>query len=929
MKVVCKFLVGIILMVALLVQTQQVGAQIVHNISTASLIIPATSSSNYIIKGVTLSNYIEVEAGYKGTITLQNVTISLKELNSPMDIKGQNNCSNMTPVTKVDLVLEGSNSLIYTGKKGCSALQVEQGAQVNISAITTSDNASGILNATVTNDSGGAGIGALDRFQNSNESTSISPIIGYCNSPATTAGGNIVISSGTVNAHGGHGAGMGGGYMSFYDGMVIIYGGVVNSTSYYHAAGIGSGCPTGGGVVPCFTPNSSIIVLPPSQVTASGSNTTGNDQNFNLGLAGANDIVYIGDPKKPQVTVRTVDFEPNARIYVDLSQDPSISKAINAVVAKTKLDINKVQFGTTNDAGLFQFNGLLQNNTTFFTDANSSNPATLGRPYMPENTILTAGGEVVLKLLPTNLSLLPYPSSTLELGYSAADARRNAYWVKLQYTDPMPMTNVVVDLASGTATHFEYIQFYAADSVTAIATPVTLNQGDVYYISIPIKVGKPTGVFNDVLRIIGTWNGTSTTHIRQIIKQEVVRTLYVSDCPGKFLFNNNFVTKSGIYRDTLTTVQGGDSIVELHFTAYPVSNKITTATICSNQLYTFRSKTYNTPGLHSDTLRSVYNCDSIFILDLKVYPAQYKYDTVSIVENQLPYVYGDTIFQKGSKSATYIFRKQTALGCDDLKFLTLKVLRVFSATINNLLSVCGDNQNLIIDYGLVSGLVDWHSVLFDEKAHLAGFKDVTHLAAKGQTIAVDLPLNVPPNFYNATVVLENNDAFIQKFPLKFSVNYPASIVIQKWNDVLALLNSDYNGGYELQDFQWYKNGQLLPGENKSYLYIANGSLDVNAVYTVAVTRKSDGIRMMTCPIAPIQHAEVSIYPSLVSKGQKIVINMNAAAKVTFWNVSGLKVLEHALSEGPNSIQVPNLTGTYLLDIITVTGDRKKQMVIVK
>lgn len=929
MNLFCKFLVGLTFIVGALLPTQQITAQVVHDIALSSITIPSVSTQNYVITGTTTSNNVIVEAGYKGTITLKELNIELKGYDSPIDIKGQNNCSNLTPVTVVELVLDGTNTLTYSGNKGCAALQVEQGAQINISAVNPQDNASGKLNAKVTTDSGGAGIGAIERIQNTNETTAITQISGNCSSPATTAGGNIVVASGIINARGGHGAGMGGGYMSFYDGMIIIYGGVVNSISYYHAAGIGSGCPTGGGLVPCFAPNSSIVVLPPAQITAAGSSANSSVPTTSLGLAGANDIVYIGDPNKPKVTVRTVDYEPNARIYVDLSQDPSITKAINATVPQSKLDINKVRFGITNSAGVYQFNGLLQNSTTFFTDANSSNPATLGRPYLPENTVLTAGGEVILKLLLTNLSLLPYHSTSLNKGYTAAEATKNAYWVKLIYTDPIPMTDMVVDLANGAGTDFEALQFYAADSITAIATPNTLQQGDVYYISTPIKVGKPLGVYNDVLRIIGTWNGSSTTHIRQIIKQEVIHTIYAGECEGKYLFDNNYLTKSGLYRDTLSTPLGTDSIVELHFTAYPISKQLTSASICSNEFYTFRAKKYNIAGTYSDTLRSMYNCDSIFTLKLYVHPTEHNYDTLTIIDTQLPYAYADTVFQKGTSTGDFVFRRKTSWGCERLNYLKLKVSLTFSSQLNELSQICGDDKNIAFNYNLKSGTVDWHSVLFDDKAHTAGFTDVIRQAANGQSVAVPIPPNILPNAYTCTVVLENNDAFSQKFPIKFTVSYPSTIVIQKWNDVLALLNSGYNGGYEFRDFQWYKNGQMLPGENKSYLYIANGSLDVNAVYTVAVTRVNDGVRMMTCPITPTHQAEVSIHPSLVSKGQNLEININATGKMTLWNVSGLKVIQQALITGKNTIQVPNLSGTYLLEVITVNGERKRQMVIVK
>ena len=396
------------------------AATITHNIATGSLIIAGTSTDDYIITGTTNIYNVLVNAGYKGTITLSNLSITSFSGNPPISVRGQNNCSNLTPITNVDIILDGNNVLTssssYMALASC-AIHVSQGAQINISAINPLDNASGKLTATVTDQNGGAGIGAMNRATNTNEDTASAAITGGCEAnfggiSTPTAGGNVVISSGTITAQGGHGAGIGGGFMSYYDGMIVIYGGIVTTSALHHAAGIGSGCPDGVGVKDtCFTSNSAIVVLPPAQISATGASGSGTDPN--LGLAGAKNIIYIGDTAKSLVTVRTIDYEPYADIYADLSQNVILASVINTVVPPSKFDINKVKFGQTDGSGIFQFNGILNDSTTFFTDAVSSNPPTLGKPYMPEVVRLPAGGTVILKLMVINLSLKSFPSIPL------------------------------------------------------------------------------------------------------------------------------------------------------------------------------------------------------------------------------------------------------------------------------------------------------------------------------------------------------------------------------------------------------------------------------------------------------------------------------------------------------------------------------------
>jgi len=135
-----------------------------------SIIIPGNSTYDYVLTGTaTNARRVTVKTGYHGTITFRNLTITTNAstgtaANSPygrsgyscITIEGRYNQTNLEPVTIVDIILEGTNTLTHTGSNYC-ALQVNQGAQINIRAIDPNDNTSGVLNAKT---SGGAAIGA-------------------------------------------------------------------------------------------------------------------------------------------------------------------------------------------------------------------------------------------------------------------------------------------------------------------------------------------------------------------------------------------------------------------------------------------------------------------------------------------------------------------------------------------------------------------------------------------------------------------------------------------------------------------------------------------------------------------------------------------------------------------------------------------------
>lgn len=921
---------NILFTIAVLFPYEQLIAQVVHDISQSPLIISASSTQNYEVSGSTTANYIEVQTGYKGTITLHNLSINVSDNHPPIALRGLSMCSNSSPVTQVQLILQGTNEIIYAGSRGYAALQVEQGAQLNISAINPKNNNSGILSAINATEKGGAGIGALNRWDNNDEATGDATIIGNCKSPALSAGGNITVSSGVVTAIGGHGAGIGGGYLSFYDGTIIIYGGEVKASSLYHAAGIGSGCPLGLGLESCYASNSSIIVLPPALISAKGAAASSSDEKtlYSLGLAGAKDIFYIGDKAKPLVKVRTIDNQPSANIYVDLSQEASISTVINRLLPPGEVDLNKLKFGETNAQGLYTFNGVLKSNTTFFTDAFSISPDTYGRPYVPETKMLPNGGEVVLRITMIDIALHPYKSTSLRRNYSVQQAQNQCSRVKIEFKDPLPMTDVKFEYANGDKTDFENIQFYAADSITPIAAPTSFVQGSKYYLAFPIKQNKPLGIYTDVIRITGIWNGYSASVIRHIIRQDVVHAISVKACENKYFFNGNILNKSGFYTDTLKTEYGNDSIVELNLAVIPTYRDTTKAIICSNETFTFRAKSFDKTVFYSDTLTTALGCDSILSLQLKVQPSAQTLVNHILRDIDLPYTCTDTVFNKGTKSGNYVFRKKSVNGCDSTITHALKVNLTFNAALNTAPSICANDPNFELTYQLLRGKADKCSVYFGVDARSAGFVDIINTSANGNSILVPLPARLMPNSYSAIVQLENDDAYIQKLPFQFTVNYPSNIVIQKWNDVLALLNTKYNGGYDFSSYQWYKNNQPLAGETKSYLYISNNTLDVNAVYTVAVTRATDGVKLFVCPVTPVFKSNQQKIPTIYSKGDQVQLVVSADARLVFWNLSGLKISEHALKKGVNSCKVPTIPGTYLIDIHGI-ADEIKQLVVVK
>ncbi|MDR2921335.1 MAG: InlB B-repeat-containing protein [Tannerella sp.] len=507
-------------------------------------VVIGKGSGNHTISGSTINSRVIVQSGYVGKITLRGMSINIGGSYSPFLVEGENGRSNANPVTNVDIELEGNNIIQYTGSPA-AALQVNQGAQINISSLE--NDPLNTLKAYATTvapgqsiavEAAGAGIGAPNSPEPqgwatiynkgggiNSTYTNASTSARYPSAHRNTAGGNIIIKSGTVDARGAHGAGIGGGFKTWYDGIIIVTGGKVQSRSVRHAAGIGSGCPLGGGVEDAYAEGSAIVVLPPAEIEASGSYAS--DIRPDLALAGAKYTTYVNDPANPLLTIRAEDYEKNANIYLDLTETEGLQDVFNKVYST--FNLTHVWIGKTGASdGLMKVHGLFKNPTTFFTDASSSAPTTLGRPYMPVNKTTSGAETIILPLFKADISFTDYPSMPLVEGYSTAEAEKSAFCIKIEYQDNLDLSQLTYELQKvkdGGTSDFKNLIFLDSDSTTKMsAPPTTLSKGDKFYIVAPLKDGKIIGGYEDVILIKGKYdNEVMAGYLRRISAQVVVR----------------------------------------------------------------------------------------------------------------------------------------------------------------------------------------------------------------------------------------------------------------------------------------------------------------------------------------------------------------------------------------------------------------------
>ena len=103
-----------------------------------------------------------------------------------------------------------------------------------------------------------------------------------------------------------------------------------------------------------------------------------------------------------------------------------------------------------------------------------------------------------------------------------------------------------------------------------------------------------------------------------------------------------------------------------------------------------------------------------------------------------------------------------------------------------------------------------------------------------------------PGIYQAKITVQDTICDqVLEFPIDFTVFYPSDIFKYKFNNVLAVYNKANNGGYDFVAYQWYRNGEPIPGATES-VYHTEEPFTLGDTYFVMLTR-ADGLVLPSCP----------------------------------------------------------------------------------
>jgi len=190
---------------------------------------------------------------------------------------------------------------------------------------------------------------------------------------------------------------------------------------------------------------------------------------------------------------------------------------------------------------------------------------------------------------------------------------------------------------------------------------------------------KLAGVYRDTLMTLKGCDSILVYIITTSSASSNTIQLYDSICPNQSrFFNNQRLTSDGIYTQTLKNIYGCDSNIILNLYVKPFISSTISATICSNNSYTFDGRSLTSPGTYYDTIKRSGQCDSFIVLNLTVNNVSTHTINQTICQGQ-SVLFGLKTYDK---SGTYYDTIKRSGQCDSFVVLNLAVNNGSSNIIN-------------------------------------------------------------------------------------------------------------------------------------------------------------------------------------------------------------------------------------------------------
>lgn len=268
--------------------------------------------------------------------------------------------------------------------------------------------------------------------------------------------------------------------------------------------------------------------------------------------------------------------------------------------------------------------------------------------------------------------------------------------------------------------------------------------------------------------------------------------------------------------------------------------------------------------------------------------------------------------QKFTESGKYTINLKNQWDLDSIVTLNLHVNPPLIVAIADTFVVCADAPYVNIPITVSQGKLDSVYIYFNDASAYTYFRPEYDFVGASQ-IQLEVPKNIYVNYYHAVLQAGSPRCPASEKEIVIQVNYPDVVLMQRYG-FIAMLDTVRNGGYAFTDYTWYRNGELLPNEKKSYI-IVDPDEDMYAEFVVVPTR-TDGVVLPACPViytgtmaiegVPV-NSSVNVHPRIVPAGG--VLTIESDSRWMLVDVLGRMVMP--LNDASKT-QVPSQPGVYMM-----------------
>jgi hypothetical protein len=254
-----------------------------------------------------------------------------------------------------------------------------------------------------------------------------------------------------------------------------------------------------------------------------------------------------------------------------------------------------------------------------------------------------------------------------------------------------------------------------------------------------------------------------------------------------------------------------------------------------------------------------------------------------------------------------------------------------------------DNQ-VTVDIQVISAVSNVALVSFDSE------EPVSYAIRQGlNTLQIRIPNHLTFGTHTVTITV---DECIYTFAVIYGAGGENQLVHRRWEgygEVLVVSNNYtnpespfYNGGYMFTSYQWYKNGEIIPGATQQFYQDPNG---VNGIYSVRLTgykvdkdgnRVSEQITFSTCGDEFNSKSSVKVYPVPAQVNETVTVELDLTpaelegAVLDIYDAKGAHIQHIPVVSSKTLVDGFKAQGTYFGRITTGTNETKAvKFVIVK